>query len=92
MIRSFKHAGLKEFFETGSKRGIQPAHASKLGLQLFALDKATEVSDMNVPGWALHSLKGELAGYWAIKVDKNWRMTFRFEDGEAYVVNYQDYH
>jgi proteic killer suppression protein len=92
MIRTFKHAGLEKFFTTGSKAGIQPAHASKLELQLDQLNEAEEISEMNEPGWKLHPLKGELAGLWSIKVNGNWRITFRFEDGDAFIVDYQDYH
>lgn len=74
------------------KAGIQPAHADKLALQLHRLNLAEEISEMNEPGWKLHPLKGELAGQWAVKVNGNWRMTFRFEDGDAFIVDYQDYH
>jgi proteic killer suppression protein len=92
MIRSFKHSGLEKFFTTGSKAGIQPAHASKLDLLLEQLNEADEISEMERPGWNLHPLKGSLAGLWSVKVNGNWRMTFRFEDGDAFVVDYQDYH
>ncbi|EGY53467.1 type II toxin-antitoxin system RelE/ParE family toxin [Neisseria shayeganii] len=92
MIKSFKHKGLQKFFETGSKAGIQAAHANKLRLQLMALNRSVGPEDMNAPGWNLHPLTGDLAGYWSIKVNGNWRMTFRFEDGHAEVVDYQDYH
>jgi toxin HigB-1 len=79
MIRSFRHAGLEKFFLTGSKAGIQPAHARKLAIQLFTLDRAKYASDMAVNGWDLHLLKGDLAGHWSVKVNANWRMTFTFE-------------
>ena len=92
MIRTFRHAGLEKFFKTGSKAGIQPAHAAKLYLQLAALDVAKQPGDLAVPAWRLHSLKGDLAGHWAIKVDGNWRMTFRFEGEDAILVDYRDYH
>ena len=92
MIRTFKHAGLERFFKTGSKSGIQPAHAKKLGLQLVALNRATQPGDMNVPGWNLHPLRGEIARHWAVKVNGNWRMTFRFEGTDAILIDYQDYH
>lgn len=59
---------------------------------LDRLDNAVEVQDMDAPGYVLHPLKGSLKGYWSVKVSGNWRMTFRFENGNAYVVNYQDYH
>lgn len=92
MIKSFEHKGLQAFFETESKAGIQPAHAPKLKRQLARLNVATGPEDMNVPGWRLHPLKGQLAGHYAVDVNGNWRMTFRFEDGDAVLVDYQDYH
>lgn len=92
VIRSFKHAGLEEFFATGLKAGIQPAHAKKLEVQLTALDDAREPLDMNLHGWDLHFLKGELGGHWSVKVNANWRMTFHFEGEDAVLVDYQDYH
>ena len=92
MIKSFAHKGLEAFFRTGSSKGIQAKHAERLARILDRLDAATEVRDMAAPGYDLHGLKGELAGHWAVKVSGNWRLTFRFEHGDAYVVNYQDYH
>jgi proteic killer suppression protein len=92
MIKSFMHKGLESFFKTGSKAGIQPHHATRLRLQLTMLDKAQKLEDMNAPGWRLHTLSGELNGHYAITVNGNWRMTFRFEEGDAVLVNYQDYH
>jgi len=92
MIKSFAHKGIKTFFETGSKAGIQSAHAPKLRLQLAALNRARKPDDMAAPGWRLHALKGNLAGHWAITVNGNWRITFRFENGDALLVDYQDYH
>ena len=92
MIRSFRHAGLEKFFLTGSKAGIQPNHATKLENQLAVLNRATTPQGMNLPGWNLHPLHGELAGHWAVKVNGNWRMTFRFEEQDAILVDYQDYH
>lgn len=92
MIISFRHRGLKRFFETGSKAGIQPKHAVRLQLQLGVLDAARVPGDMNLPGWRLHSLAGDLAGHWAVWVDENWRLTFRFSGTDAEVVDYQDYH
>ena len=92
MIRSFRHRGVERFFRTGSKPGIQPKHAGNLRLQLFALDNAKAPSDMNAPGWSLHPLRGELAGHWSVSVSGNWRLTFRFEGEDAFLVDYQDYH
>ena len=92
MIRTFKHRGLERFFTTGSKAGIQPAHARKLEDILTNLNNASVIGMMDVPGLALHPLKGELIGHWSVKVNGNWRITFRFEDGDADIVDYQDYH
>jgi proteic killer suppression protein len=92
VIQSFRHAGLQGFFLTGSKAGIQPAHAVKLRRQLALLNTAKNASRMNVPGWDLHPLKGALANHWSVKVNANWRMTFTFENENAILVDYQDYH
>ena len=92
MIKSFKHKGLKKFFEAGSLAGIQPAHQQKLRMRLAALDTATNIEDMDLPGFRLHPLTGDKQGLWAIDVSKNWRITFEFQDGDAYIVNYEDYH
>ena len=92
MIISFKHKGLEKFFTTGSKAGIQAAHANRLGRILAILDTAKDVKDMNVPGWDLHPLSGNLQQHWSVKVNGNWRVTFKFEQGHAEVVDYQDYH
>jgi len=92
VIRSFKHAGLEKFFKTGSKAGIQPDHSRKLRLQLETLNRASKPLDMSFPGWKLHSLQAELVGHWAVKVNGNWRMTFRFEGEDAILVDYRDYH
>lgn len=92
MIKSFRHRGLQLFFEAGSKAQIQPHHAAKLARQLKQLDRAQSAADMNLPGWELHSLAHDLAGHWSIWVDGNWRLTFTFEEGDAVLVDYQDYH
>ena len=92
MIRTFRHKGVEQFFRTGSRAGIQPKHASKLRLQLFALDNAKRPEDVNAPGWRLHRLHGELAGHWSVDVSGNWRLTFAFEGEDAVLLDYQDYH
>jgi proteic killer suppression protein len=92
MVTSFRHARIEKFFKTGSKAGIQPAHAAKLSLQLYALDGAKSPADLNTPGWRLHALKGNLEGHWSIRVSGNWRLTFTFEGEDAILVDYQDYH
>ena len=92
MIKSFKHKGLEKFFESGGTRGIQTKHSRKLRMQLSALDTAQTIEDIDVPGYRLHSLKGSRKGLWSITVNGNWRVTFEFTDGNAYIVNYEDYH
>ncbi len=92
MIKSFKHKGLEKFFKTGKTTGIQPAHEKKLKIRLTALDTATEIQDMNLPGFRLHPLKGKLEGLWAVDVSGNWRITFEFKNGDVYLINYEDYH
>jgi proteic killer suppression protein len=92
VIKSWRHDGLRRFFDTGSKAGIQPNHAKKLQLQLAVLNSATSAVDMNLPGWQWHPLTGELLGHWSVSVNGNWRMTFTFEGSDAILVDYQDYH
>jgi proteic killer suppression protein len=92
MIKSFLHKGLRDFFEKGSKAGIQPHHAARLSRQLRQLDDAAGPGDMNIPGWKLHSLHDELEGHFSVWVNGNWRLTFRFEGEDALLVDYQDYH
>ena len=72
--------------------GIQAVHKNRLRMQLAALDTAVVVEDMDIPGFRLHPLKGQRKGLWAIWVSGNWRLTFEFREGNAYIVNYEDYH
>ena len=92
MIQSFRHKGLRRFYESGSLAGIQPQHAKRLRMQLAALDSAQVIEDMDIPGFRLHPLKGPDRGRWSIWVNGNWRLTFEFRDGQAYVLDYEDYH
>ena len=92
MIRSFAHRGLERFFTTGSKAGISHKFADKLRVQLGLLNVATAPGQLDLPGYDLHPLKGELANNWSIKVNANWRLTFRFVGEDAEIVNLQDYH
>jgi toxin HigB-1 len=92
MIRTFRHKGIKAFFETGSTRGIQAAHARRLKLLLTTLNIAKEPKDMAIPGFGFHALKGNLVGHYAVSVNGNWRLTYAFENGDAVLVDYQDYH
>ncbi len=90
VIRSFRHKGLQRFFETGSAAGIQPQHAKRLRVQLAAIDTAKVIDDIDLPGFRLHSLKGQQEGRWSIS--GNWRITFEFADGNASILDYEDYH
>ena len=92
MIKNFRHNGIEQFFKKGSKAGIQAKHIERLRKQLFALDNAIQAQDMNVPGWRLHRLRGDLVGHWSVDVSGNWRLTFAFEGNDAVLVDYQDYH
>ena len=92
MIKSFRHKGIQQFFETGSKAGIATEHEAKLARQLTLLNAVKGPLEMDVAGWNLHQLKGELAEHWAVKVNGNWRLTFMFEGEDAILVDYQDYH
>lgn len=92
MIKTFRHKELQAFFETGSKAGIRPSHAPRLKRQLRRLDEASNPEDMNIPGWKLHPLSGNLANHYSVWVNANWRMTFTFDGKDAVLVDYQDYH
>ena len=92
LIKTFRHKGLKQFFATGTTRGIQVSHQKKLRRILTTLDAAERVQDMSAPDFDLHELKGDEQGTWSVSVNGNWRVTFRFDDGNAYVTDYRDYH
>lgn len=91
MIKTFRHKGLEAFFRTGSKKANQPHHAPKLQVLRAARDNAAGPEDMNAPNWRLHELSGDLAGHWSVGGHGNWRLTVRFHDTEAELVDYQDY-
>lgn len=97
MIKSFKHKGLERFFNKGSKAGITASHAQRLRLILAVLDAAYELKDIHAPDFYLHELKGRRRGTWSVKVNKNWRVTFKLEgkrvlDIDIIEVDYEDYH
>lgn len=92
MIKSFKHKGLRLFYETGNTKGIQVIHEAKLRLILGALDSAKKIEVLNVPAFKLHRLKGNMKNLYAITVQANWRVTFEFKGEDVYIVDYQDYH
>lgn len=93
MIKSFRHKGLRLFFEMGASHGIHAAHVEKVRRILSRLNHAEGPSDMNIPGWKMHALKGgELRSHYSVWVSANWRITFTFEEKNAVFVDYQDYH
>jgi len=92
VIKDFRHKGLKKFYLTGTRVGIKPSHAPRLARQLARLNSAAAPMDMNIPGWNLHPLKGDLAEKWAVSVNGNWRLIFKFENGDTFGIDYDDYH
>ena len=92
MIKSFRHKGLEEFFKQASKARIQPAYAKRLRVQLAKLNASKGHEDMALPGWKPHRLSGGSKDHWSVWVNGNWRVTFTFDNGDAILVDYQDYH
>jgi len=93
VIKTFRHKGLKAFFEKGSRAGIQAAHATRLAAMLRRLNETTNAQGMNLPGWNFHLLKGrELKGHFSVSISGNWRVTFTFAGTDAVLVDYQDCH
>ena len=92
MIQSFRHKGLRRYYESGSAAGVQPHHTKRLRMLLTTLDTAQSIDDMDIPGFRLHPLKGARRSRWSVWVNGNWRVTFEFKDGHAYVLDYEDYH
>ena len=92
MIISFQHKGLRQFYETGSKKGIVATHQTKLQMILAALEIAENSDELDLPAFSLHTLKGDLKGYWSMKVNGNWRVIFRFTGNDVELLDYLDYH
>jgi toxin HigB-1 len=92
MIKSFKHKGLEQFFYNGIKKGIKTEHSGRLERILDRLNAASDIKDMNYPGSFLHQLRGDKEGQYSVRVSGNWRVFFEFIDGDAYIVDYGDYH
>jgi len=92
MIKSFRHKGLKRFFEKGKTSGIQSEHVGRVRRILALLETSSSITDMDLPGLNLNELKGNRKGTWSVKVSGNWRVTFKFVDGDVHVVDYEDYH
>ncbi|GAA2104524.1 type II toxin-antitoxin system RelE/ParE family toxin [Brevibacterium salitolerans] len=92
MIISFRHSGLEALYRTGSRRGVRPDHAAKLTRILTILDVAASPPDLDLPGFRLHQLRGDMSGHWSMKVNGDWRVTFRFIGEDVELVDYTDYH
>ena len=92
MIQSFKHKGLKRLYEKGDVSLIRADLLKTVEEILTLLDNASVPQALNLPGYRLHALKGSLKGFWSMTVRANWRIIFRFEDGDAYDVELIDYH
>lgn len=92
MIKSFKHKGLERFFHNGDISGIQAKHKEKLKKMLGVLDEAEDIKYLNRPSYQLHRLHGDRKKIWSVKVNANWRLTFEFENGNVYILDYEDYH
>jgi len=92
MIKNFKHKGLEQLFTKNIRKLLDIKDLPRINRILDRLDAAVLVNDMNIPGWDLHELKGERKGVWSVAVRKNWKITFRFENGNAHDVNFEDYH
>ncbi len=92
MIKSFKHKGLERLFIKGSASGGQADYAPRMTLMLDAIDAAEQVNELDIPGFRLHRLKGDKRNLWSVRVSANWRITFEFEDGDAYILDFEDYH
>lgn len=92
MIKRWKHKGLKNFFEHGSMKGIQPGHQKRLTMILQRLNAALKPDDLNLPGMQFHSLTGNLKGFYSVSVNGNWRVIYCFDGIDAVMVDYIDYH
>lgn len=92
MIQRFRHKGLKRLFEKGETKSTRADQLDKIENILFVLSRSRKPEDMDLPGFHLHPLKGDMKGLWAVTVRANWRVTFRFEEGEACDVDLVDYH
>ena len=92
MLKTFKHKGLEAYFSEDDRRLLNPQHVGRIRRVLDLLDDAVKVEELNIPGYGLHPLKGDRKGEWSMKVSGNWRITFRFDEGNAFDVNLEDYH
>jgi toxin HigB-1 len=92
MIKNFRHRGLQLLFERGDRSRIRPEVVTKVERVLARLNAASEPKDMEAPGFGLHALTGDRKGFWSVVISRNWRLIFRFEDGNACDIDFLDYH
>jgi toxin HigB-1 len=92
VIRTFRHRGLRRFYESGDPSRIEAPLRAKIQRILSSLDAAASPQALGIPGFRLHQLKGDLEGFWSVTVSGNWRVIFQFEDGDAFDVDFLDYH
>ena len=92
MIKSIKHKGLERLFIKNSISGVQADYAPRITLILDAIDAAEQVNELDLPGFRLHRLKGDKRNLWSVRISANWRITFEFENGDAYILDLEDYH
>jgi len=92
MIESFRHKGLRRFYEDDDRKHLPPELVERIREILTALDAAETIEGLSRPSFRLHSLKGQLKGFWAVTVRANWRIIFRFANGKALDVDFVDYH
>jgi proteic killer suppression protein len=92
MIKNIIHKGLRNFFIDDDKRMLNLRDISRINRLLDLLDSATQIEDINIPGYELHKLSGNKKSFWSVKVNRNWRITFQFENGHVYDVDLEDYH
>lgn len=92
MIKSFKHKGLERLFIKSSASGVQADYAPRIILILDAIDAAEQINELDLPGFRLHRLKGDKRNLWSVRVSANWRITFEFENGDAHILDLEDYH
>lgn len=92
MIKSFKHKGLERLFVKGRASGVQGDYVPRITLMLDAIDAAEQVKELDLPGFRLHRLKGDKRNLWSMRVSANWRITFEFENGDAHILDLEDYH
>jgi proteic killer suppression protein len=92
VVKTFKHRGLKRLFQQGDASKVRADQAGRISDVLAHLDRASHPSDLDLPGYRLHPLRGDLKGTWSVTISGNWRIVFLFEDGDAFDVDLVDYH